>query len=57
MVSDVTDGFSSQCVASVIFLYFACITPIVTFGGLMASKTDGYMVGFGMMRLVMFFLD
>ncbi|ESN92615.1 hypothetical protein HELRODRAFT_69270, partial [Helobdella robusta] len=42
-VSDITDGLSVQCLASIIFLYFACITPIVTFGGLMAGKTDGYM--------------
>jgi hypothetical protein len=42
--SDIMDGFHPQCVASLVFLFFACITPIVTFGGLMGSKTDGYMV-------------
>ena len=43
-VSDIKDGLHPQCFATVIFLYFACITPIVTFGGLMGSATDGYMV-------------
>jgi len=42
--SDITDGFNIQCVASAVFLYFACITPIVTFGGLMEKKTNGFMV-------------
>jgi len=43
-LSDFTDGLHLQCFASTIFLYFACITPIVTFGGLMGQKTDNYMV-------------
>jgi len=42
--SDIRDGIHIQCVASTVFLFFACITPIVTFGGLMGQKTDGYMV-------------
>ena len=44
-LSDITDGIHIQCVASTIFLFFACITPIVTFGGRMGQKTNGYMVG------------
>lgn len=28
-----------QCVASWIFLYFACLSPIITFGGLLAEAT------------------
>jgi hypothetical protein len=43
-LSDIKDGLHVQCVASTVFLFFACITPIVTFGGLMGQKTDGYMV-------------
>ena len=43
-LSDLRDGLHVQCVASTIFLFFACITPIVTFGGLMGQKTDGYLV-------------
>jgi len=42
--SDIIDGFHPQCLASTIFLFFACIAPIVTFGGLMGQKTDNYMV-------------
>jgi len=42
--SDILDGLNAQCLASVIFLYFACITPIVTFGGLMSQKTGLYLV-------------
>ncbi len=43
-LSDLVDGLHLQCLASTIFLYFACITPIVTFGGMMGEKTDNYMV-------------
>ena len=28
-----------QCVASFFYLYFACLTPIVTFGGLLSDAT------------------
>lgn len=41
--STLRDGINMQCVASIIFLFFACISPIVTFGGLMGQKTDGHM--------------
>jgi len=44
--STLRDGINMQCVASIIFLFFACISPIVTFGGLMGQKTDGHMVSF-----------
>ncbi|XP_055548534.1 sodium bicarbonate cotransporter 3 isoform X11 [Wyeomyia smithii] len=37
--SDFKDGLSMQCVASWIFLYFACLSPIITFGGLLGSAT------------------
>lgn len=43
-LSDIKDGMHLQCFASIIFLYFACITPIVTFGGLLGIATDGWMV-------------
>jgi len=42
-LSDIKDGLHVQCIASTIFLFFACITPIVTFGGLMGQKTDNWM--------------
>lgn len=37
--SDFKDAFATQCVASWIFLYFACLSPIITFGGLLAEAT------------------
>ncbi|XP_065312733.1 electroneutral sodium bicarbonate exchanger 1-like isoform X3 [Gordionus sp. m RMFG-2023] len=37
--SDITDGLSMQCLASFFFLYFACLAPIVTFGGLLGDAT------------------
>eukprot|EP00794_Sanderia_malayensis_P004975 gene4975-5624_t len=39
-LSDYKDGLSTQCIASWLFLYFACLTPIVTFGGLLGTATD-----------------
>ncbi|XP_037958639.1 sodium bicarbonate cotransporter 3 isoform X2 [Teleopsis dalmanni] len=37
--SDFKDSMSIQCVASWIFLYFACLSPIITFGGLLSEAT------------------
>ncbi|XP_029958220.1 sodium bicarbonate cotransporter 3 [Salarias fasciatus] len=39
--SDVRDAFSLQCVASVLFLYCACMSPVITFGGLLGEATKG----------------
>ena len=39
-LSDFTDGFSMQCIATYFFIYFACLTPIVTFGGLLGDATE-----------------
>ncbi|KAK9888588.1 hypothetical protein WA026_000825 [Henosepilachna vigintioctopunctata] len=36
---DFKDALSSQCIASWIFLYFACLSPIITFGGLLSQAT------------------
>ncbi|XP_059157993.1 electroneutral sodium bicarbonate exchanger 1-like isoform X2 [Physella acuta] len=41
--SDFKDSLHIQCVASVIFLYLATLTPNVTFGGLLGQATDQYM--------------
>ncbi|XP_051858519.1 electroneutral sodium bicarbonate exchanger 1 isoform X10 [Drosophila albomicans] len=38
-ISDYKDALSMQCVASWIFLYFACLSPIITFGGLLSEAT------------------
>ncbi|KAL6473894.1 hypothetical protein MHYP_G00174550 [Metynnis hypsauchen] len=37
--SDVVDALSLQCVASVLFLYCACMSPVITFGGLLGEAT------------------
>ncbi|CAH1130279.1 unnamed protein product [Ceutorhynchus assimilis] len=41
--SDFKDALASQCIASWIFLYFACLSPIITFGGLLAEATGNHM--------------
>lgn len=41
--SDFTEALSSQVIASWIFLYFACLSPIITFGGLLGSATGNNM--------------
>lgn len=41
--SDFTDAFNFQCIPVIGFLYFACLTPIVTFGGLLGYATDNNM--------------
>lgn len=42
-VSDFTDILNFQCVSAIGFLYFACLTPIITFGGLLGFATDNNM--------------
>lgn len=37
--SDIKDALAMQCIASWIFLYFACLSPIITFGGLLSEAT------------------
>ncbi|KAM9783143.1 sodium bicarbonate cotransporter 3-like [Neosynchiropus ocellatus] len=41
LLSDITNGFSLQCLASVLFLYCACMSPVITFGGLLGEATKG----------------
>lgn len=38
-VSDIRDGLHSKCIAATFFLFFACLAPAVTFGGIMAVET------------------
>ncbi|XP_072902333.1 anion exchange protein 3-like isoform X2 [Hemitrygon akajei] len=40
-LSDVRDAFNCQCLAAVIFIYFAALSPAITFGGLLGTKTEG----------------
>ena len=37
--SDFRDGLHTKCVASTLFLFFACLAPAVTFGGIMGQLT------------------
>ncbi|XP_067385942.1 electroneutral sodium bicarbonate exchanger 1 isoform X1 [Emydura macquarii macquarii] len=39
--SDFRDALSLQCLASFLFLYCACMSPVITFGGLLGEATDG----------------
>ncbi|XP_039593354.1 sodium bicarbonate cotransporter 3-like isoform X8 [Polypterus senegalus] len=39
--SDLRDALSLQCLASILFLYCACMSPVITFGGLLGEATKG----------------
>lgn len=39
--SDFRDALNAQCMAAVIFIYFAALSPAITFGGLLGEKTGG----------------
>ena len=39
-LSDFKDALAVQSIASYIFIYFACLTPIITFGGLLGDATE-----------------
>lgn len=39
--SDFTDGLHPKCVATTLFLFFACLAPTVAFGGLLLALTNG----------------
>ncbi|XP_022102541.1 anion exchange protein 3-like isoform X7 [Acanthaster planci] len=41
--SDITDAFNFQCLAAFVFIYFACLSPAITFGGLLSEKTKKWM--------------
>ncbi|XP_062862568.1 anion exchange protein 3 isoform X1 [Trichomycterus rosablanca] len=42
-ISDLRDALDSQCIAAVVFIYFAALSPTITFGGLLGEKTQGMM--------------
>uniref|UniRef100_K7FMA2 Anion exchange protein n=1 Tax=Pelodiscus sinensis TaxID=13735 RepID=K7FMA2_PELSI len=42
-LSDLRDALHSQCLAAVLFIYFAALSPAITFGGLLGEKTEGLM--------------
>ena len=35
--SDIKDGLNVQCLASFFFIFFACLSPAITFGGLISK--------------------
>ncbi|XP_038047083.1 anion exchange protein 3-like isoform X11 [Patiria miniata] len=41
--SDITDALNFQCLAAFVFIYFACLSPAITFGGLLSEKTKKWM--------------
>jgi sodium bicarbonate transporter 10 len=43
-LSDYKDALNMQCVATICFMYFALLAPIVTFGGLLEEATHQRMV-------------
>ena len=36
-VSDIKDGLNMQCVSVFVFIYFAALSPAITFGGLLSE--------------------
>lgn len=36
-ISDLKDAVDTQCIAAVIFIYFAALSPTITFGGLLGN--------------------
>ena len=36
-LSDIKDGLNMQCLATFFFIYFACLSPAITFGGLLGK--------------------
>ncbi|XP_030830660.1 anion exchange protein 2 isoform X4 [Strongylocentrotus purpuratus] len=42
-LSDVLDSINITCLAAFVFLYFACLSPAITFGGILGEMTGGLM--------------
>lgn len=40
-LSDFKDALNSQCMAAIIFIYFAALSPAITFGGLLGELCTG----------------
>lgn len=45
--SDLRDALHSQCVAAVLFIYFAALSPAITFGGLLGEGRGRGVRGLG----------
>lgn len=37
-LSDIRDALNPQCMAAIIFIYFAALSPAITFGGLLGES-------------------
>ena len=42
-MSDFIDGFNTQCIAALFFIFFTCLSPCIAFGGLL-SKSAKYSI-------------
>ena len=42
-LSDLKDGLNLQCLGAIVFIFFAILSPAITFGGLLANKTNNAM--------------
>lgn len=42
-LSDFKDALDVHCLTTIIFVYFACLAPAITFGGLLSEKTNAWM--------------
>ncbi|KAH8270096.1 hypothetical protein KR018_003994 [Drosophila ironensis] len=40
--SDIMDGLNTETLAATIFMYFACLSTAITFGGLVSAKTQSW---------------
>ncbi|XP_014667430.1 PREDICTED: anion exchange protein 3-like [Priapulus caudatus] len=41
--SDVVDAINAQCIATTIFIFFACLSPAITFGTILGEETEQWM--------------
>ncbi|GFN95656.1 Anion exchange protein [Plakobranchus ocellatus] len=39
-ISDIKDAFNGQCIKTLFFIFFTCLSPCIAFGGLLSEKTD-----------------
>lgn len=42
-ISDFKDGFNLKALAAIVFIFFACFSPCIAFGGLLSEKTYDYL--------------
>ena len=40
-IADFKDGLRAKSIASIVFMFFACLAPAITFGGLLGDNTNG----------------